>query len=246
MLDNIPERKRLLAEYLGINPKEIQVTSPRWHDWDTEFRTPLGTFWVLNEDEAKEATYADIENCMDDLGLDSFTEGFVDWILDNAVDDDWFDTCCKEDYENYAADIEGEEDRTGRGYENRLVEECVSNGLISERDIVDGKYTGKEDLQELLANYLYEDAGNNYGSYAKWYLREFGAKEFNYLIKQGIISIDMDAIVDECIEEDGKAHFIARYDGKEVELDGYYAYKQEDYDERDAFYDDDWYDDLFD
>lgn len=245
MLDNIPERRRLLAEYLGINPKEIQVTSPRWHDWDTEFRTPLGTFWVLNEDEAKEATYADIENCMDDLGLDSFTEGFVDWILDNAVDDDWFDTCCKEDYENYAADIEGEEDRTGRGYENRLVEECVSNGLISERDIVDGKYTGKEDLQELLANYLYEDAGN-YGSYAKWYLREFGAKEFNYLIKQGIISIDMDAIVDECIEEDGKAHFIARYDGKEVELDGYYAYKQEDYDERDALYDADWDDDLFD
>lgn len=239
MLDNIPERRRLLAEYLGIDQKEIQVTRPRWHDWDTEFRTPLGTFWVLNEDEAKEATYADIENCMDDLGLEAFTEGFVDWILDNAVDDDWFDDFCKEDYEGYAADIEDEEDRTGRGYENRLIEECVTNGLISEREIVDGKYTGKDDPKELLAEYLYEDAYNNYGSYAKWYLADFGAKEFNYLIKQGIISIDMDAIVDECIEEDGKGHFIARYDGKEVELDGYCAYKQEDYDERDALEDDD-------
>jgi hypothetical protein len=38
--------------------------------------------------------------------------------------------------------------------------------------------------------------------------------------------IDIDVVADECIEEDGIAHFVASYDGEEIELDDdLYAYR---------------------
>jgi hypothetical protein len=42
----------------------------------------------------------------------------------------------------------------------------------------------------------------------------------------GFIQPIADAIIDECIEWDGIAHFIARYDGDEIELNGgFFAYR---------------------
>lgn len=234
MLDNIKDRVKLLADYLDIKESEIQVKEWGYEDWSTEFRTPEGTFWVLNEDEGKKATYADIDNCMDDLGLDAFTPEFVEWILSNAVDDDWFEDYCREDYEGYASDIADEPDRVSGTYENRLIQECVDAGVIKEEEIDEnGRYIGKDDPEELLVDYLVEDVANNYSSYGEWFIQEFGKSEMRELVKNGSISFDMDAIVDECIDVDGIAHFISRYDGREIDLgDGYYAYKQSDYDER--------------
>jgi hypothetical protein len=39
-------------------------------------------------------------------------------------------------------------------------------------------------------------------------------------------AIDIDAVVEECISEDGVAHFIASYDDNEIDLgDGLFAYR---------------------
>lgn len=223
------DRKKILADYLVINSEDIQVSKYGSH---LEYRTEEGTFWVLDEDESRQATYDSIKNTMDDLGLKSFTEEFRDWIIENALDDEWFEAACEESEKSYAQDIQEEPDRQENGkYANRLVQECVENDLISDKDIVNGDYVGKEDLVELLTECLVEDIRNNCSSFYEWYQKNIG--DIDCLIKHDIIPIDMDAIVDKCIELDGYGHFIAPYDGDTVELDsGLYAYKQSDRDER--------------
>lgn len=222
-------RVKKLADYLSINPEDIQVA--KYGD-QLEYRTEEGTFWVLDEDESRQATYDDIENTMDDLGLESFTEEFRDWIIEHALDDEWFETACEESERSYAEDIQEEPDRQENGkYVNRLVQECVENDLISDKDIVNGEYTGKEDLVELLTECLVENIRRDYSSFCEWYQKNLGGVD--YLIKHDIISVDMDAIVDKCIELDGYGHFISSWDGDTIELDGgLYAYKQSDRDER--------------
>ena len=177
---------------------------PFYHENDLikverEYRTEEGTFWVLDEDESRQATYDDIENTMDDLGLESFTEEFRDWIIEHALDDEWFETACEESERSYAEDIQEEPDRQENGkYANRLVQECVENDLISDKDIVNGEYTGKEDLVELLTECIVENIRRDYSSFCEWYQKNLGGVD--YLIKHDIISVDMDAIVDKCID----------------------------------------------
>lgn len=36
---------------------------------------------------------------------------------------------------------------------------------------------------------------------------------------------DLDSLVNDAIGSDGRGHFIAHYDGNEIELDGFYAYR---------------------
>lgn len=222
-------RVKKLADYLSINPEDIQVA--KYGD-QLEYRTEEGTFWVLDEDESRQATYDDIENTMDDLGLESFTEEFRDWIIEHALDDEWFETACEESERSYAEAIQEEPDRQENGkYANRLVQECVENDLISDNDIVNGDYVGKEDLVELLTECIVENIRRDYSSFCEWYQKNLGGVD--YLIKHDIISVDMDAIVDKCIELDGYGHFISSWDGDTIELDGgLYAYKQSDRDER--------------
>ena len=222
-------RVKKLADYLSINPEDIQVA--KYGD-QLEYRTEEGTFWVLDEDESRQATYDDIENTMDDLGLESFTEEFRDWIIEHALDDEWFETACEESERSYAEAIQEEPDRQENGkYANRLIQECIENDLISDNDIVNGDYVGKEDLVELLTEYIVENIRRDYSSFCEWYQKNLGGVD--YLIKHDIISVDMDAIVDKCIELDGYGHFISSWDGDTIELDGgLFAYKQSDRDER--------------
>ena len=79
------ERIQALATYLDIDPSEISNT------YGDEFETPEGDYLVVDEDEAEQLARDDIENLFDELGLDSFTPDFRDWIIMNALDNDWFE-----------------------------------------------------------------------------------------------------------------------------------------------------------
>lgn len=218
------ERIQALAEYLGIDPSEIS------NIYDNEFETPEGDYLVVDEDEAKQLARDDIENLFDDLGLDSFTPDFKDWIIMNALDNEWFEDAIKESYEYYVEDIEDE--ASSMGYENRLIEEMHDHQVLSDDDFEIGE-DGEPDLSTLsddvdidslkeeFVDLLVESAGNpveycgdNFGW--DWVTQ---AATQNYLI-------DMDEVIDQCIYMDGIAHFIARYDGKEHDLgNGLYAYR---------------------
>lgn len=218
------DRINALAEYLDIDPSEIS------NIYDNEFETPEGDYLVVDEYEARELAEDDIENLFDDLGLDSFTSDFKDWIIMNALDNEWFEDAIKESYEYYVEDIEDE--ASSMGYENRLIEEMHDHQVLSDDDFVVGE-DGEPDLttlnddvdidslKEEFIDLLVENAGNpvDYCGY------NYG---WDWVGKMAIQHnlIDMDEVVDQCIYEDGIAHFIAKYDGREIDLgDGLFAYR---------------------
>lgn len=218
------ERIQALAEYLGIDASEIS------NIYDYEYETPEGDYLVVTEYEARELAEDDIRNFIDELGIDGFTPGFKDWIIMNALDNDWFEEAVRESYEYYVEDIEDE--ASSMGYENRLIEEMHDHQVLSDEDFEEDE-DGMPNLGELkedididdkkeeFIDLLVEDAGN-----AVDYCGDnFG---WDWVTEVAIRNnlLDEDAIVEECIDVDGVAHFIARYDGEEHELgNGLYAYR---------------------
>lgn len=218
------DRINALAAYLNIDPSEISNT------YDYEYETPEGDYYVVTEEEAEELAKEDIRNLYDDLGLESFTSSFRDWIIMNALDNDWFEEAVRESYESYVEDIEDE--ASSMGYDNRLIEEMHDHQVLSDDDFEEDE-DGEPDLRNLkdyvdidsakeeFIDLLVENAGNavdycgdNYG----WDWVAEMASQHNL--------IDLEEVVDQCIYEDGIAHFIARYDGDEIELEnGLYAYR---------------------
>ena len=221
-----------LARYLEIKPEEIKVNdariSPR-----TEFYTPNGTFLVMDEEEAFKAVEEEHEWFIDDLGIEGYTPEFQDWIYENALDQEFFEELCKEDYKYYAEDIKTE---MNSKYGNRLNEECVEARLIEESEIVNGEYVGEKDLIDELAHHLTEEVRKNYnGNFVKHYTLNFGTDFLKHIMKTNEhIDYDYNAIAKESIKLDGYGHFLSYYDGKTIELDdGLMAFLYDDYDRRD-------------
>lgn len=218
------EKIQALAEYLGIDPSEIS------NIYDNEFETPEGDYLVVDEYEAEQLARDDIENLFDDLGLDSFTPDFKDWIIMNALDSDWFEDAVKESFEYYVEDIEDE--ASSMGYENRLIEEMHDHQVLSDDDFEIGE-DGEPDLSALKdgvdIDYLKEEFVDllveNAGDPVEYCADNFGWDWVTQMATQHNL-IDMNEVVEQCIYMDGIAHFIARYDGEEHELgNGLYAYR---------------------
>ena len=210
------DRINALATYLNIDPSEIS------NIYDNEFDTPEGDYLVVYEDEARDLAEESIRSIYDDIGLDSFTPDFKDWIIMNPLDNEWFEDAIKESYEYYVEDIEDES--SSMGYENRLIEEMHDHQVLSDDDFEEGE-DGEPDLSTLkddvdiddkkeeFIDLLVENAGNP----VDYCGDEFGWDWVTEMATQHNL-IDIDEVVDQCIYLDGIAHFIATYDGKEHEL----------------------------
>jgi hypothetical protein len=123
-MKNNNERITALASYLNIPEIEIENL------YGYEYETPEGDYYVVTEGEAEELAKEDIINMFDELGLESFTEYFRDWIIRNALDQDWFEEAVRESTESYVEDIAYEGDR--------LEEELLDAGIITSADVDEG------------------------------------------------------------------------------------------------------------
>jgi hypothetical protein len=217
------ERIQALATYLDIDPSEISNT------YGNEFETPEGDYLVVDEDEAEQLARDDIENLFDELGLDSFTPDFRDWIIMNALDNDWFEDAVRESYESYVDDIEYEGDDI---YENRLIQELYDEYILTDDDFEQDE-DGEPDYTTLLDSVDIDDKKSEYidlliyraGDPVDYCGDNFGWEWVSNMATTHNL-IDMDEVVEQCIYMDGVAHFIARYDGNEIELgNGLYAYR---------------------
>ena len=218
------ERKKALADYLKVEVDEIENGYR-----DDLFETYGEEYLVVDGDEAYELAKEDIINFIDDEGIGGFTPWFQDWILDNACDKSWFDDVQMEDAESYANDIKYEDDYNGECV-NRLVAEMKEAGLLSEYDgeLVDngdGLLEPAEDVDmDAKVGEFIDRLVDSWGDAYEWYRDEFGDDGMKEAQKN--ISLDYDAIVSEAISDDGIAHFIASYDGEEIDLgNGLFAYR---------------------
>ncbi len=213
------EKKEALAKYLGCEVDEIEDG----YD-DDIFEYGDQEYLVCDDyDDAYDKAVDGVYNLLD-------TEGFTfvnDW--ENYVDDDWFSDAQRESAEYYVQDIEDENDST---YENRLIAELVDNGYLDEED--DFHYDEDDEDQEyplLNDDADLDGAKEDYidsmcdEDPVEWYINNFGNEDFNQVcIKNNLV--DLQKLAEYCIDTDGPASELARYDGNEIELeDDYLAYR---------------------
>ena len=195
------ERIEALTKFLGVEVEDLTVSK---YDERTFENEEADEYIVLTEEEADEAAEESIKELINDMGLESFTEDFQQWILDNCVDSDWFAEYL-EDYEiGYIEDIRCEE-ASYEEYKTRLDEEMGDAGVDTEDEFLE---------------YLIEC----YDDPVEWFKDMFGMEEFTNTIEEYNL-IDWEAVINEAIEVDGCGHFIATYDGVENEMDGYFIYR---------------------
>ena len=204
----IDEKKKTLAEFLGCSENDIVYQS----DWDA-FEVNDEEYRVLDEEEARQAMYEDQESFIDDLGIGGYTQEFRDWIVENALDQSWFEEALQESAEYYYNDIADEDSDE---YENQLIAEAVELGVIPESDIDEnGKYIGDFDIYNIASMCAATQMEKIY-NYVEEFASEYGWEEVKNVVEQHPNIIDIDAITDEIIDWDGYG-VLATYDGKDYE-----------------------------
>lgn len=201
------DKKEYLEKELGVTVTETN---------DDYFETEDGEeYRVLDYDESVEAVKEETESLMDDIGFDAFTPEFRDWIFQNAADEDFLHDVVREDFEFYVEDIMDDKER--------FLDELKENGLLEEDATVD-------DIPDGIEDDLVDKLVDNVGDYYEYLEGNWGAKEVANLIMKNN-AVDIDKIVEEEIDWDSFGHFLAGYDGKEIELTDdngnivYYAYR---------------------
>lgn len=155
-------------------------------------------FMVLDEEEADKEAKGRILDLTYDIGLNAFSNDYIDRIFGNFIIEDriLFHEVITEYYYGYVEDLE---------YCEEL--ECVlkAEELNNKEELADKLIESVEDFQE-------------------WYCLEFGTEAYIDFIRRYDL-IDYEAIAEDCISLDGRGIHIASYDGEEMELDNYYAYR---------------------
>ena len=172
----------------------------------------------ISEEEARKRA---IERVKEDLEYNP--EYFNrDWLM-NYIDGafNYFNNLYFEMSEGYVNDIESEDSDE---YENRLVEEMVENGIISDEETKEEDFDYndyKEDFIVLMTDEKI-DEGNDGIDY---YISNFGEEQaFKIILDNDLIDIEQAS--EGAIYEDGIAHFLAPYDSTELLLNnGKVAYR---------------------
>lgn len=222
--DNKKERAESLADYLGIDKKEIRY-KPYNGNEDHYFLEDGTEYIVCTDEEATELAKEYIADTLDTEGIGVFTKDFVDTVINNGyLDEDWFDDVQREYEWSYVNDIESEDGE----YANRLIDELVQHKIISEDDLTeDGNISDNFDIEELKEKYV-EELCREWNNSVEWYIDNFGRDDLEEVFAHYNV-LDYDAVAELAIDWDGRAHFLNTYDGDELELSNdYYAYKIDD------------------
>ena len=183
----------------------------------------------LDEDSAFEAAVRDCLDYMNDEGITGINFKYIGG-LDNFLNTEWFENTIRESEENYCWDISNEGDNI---YDNRLAAECYDEGLIDDSDFEEDE-DGEPDYtqclvtdEELVKKYV-GLMMSRIVDYVEEYKLQFGEDDFNDVVIEKEL-VDLDDVARACVDHDGIAHTLARYDNEEVTYDfngnEYYMYR---------------------
>lgn len=197
--DEIKTMVRELAEYTGNDYADAEIEYNEGPGSLAVQVTFGGEEYYCYEDydEAEEAAQEDCKELFDDIGIEGIRFENIGGI-ESYVDEDWFDDAKKEDAKYYVSDIHESEPE-------RYQEEF-------------GDVDEDEAVEKYLEGYYENDS-------IQWYIDNFGKKQFTEIVKKNNL-INLDKLAEAIVDADGPANSLARYDGKEIELDcGYYCYR---------------------
>jgi len=170
--------------------------------------------WIVfkNQESADEAAKHKIR---DDLETEPslFSQ---DWLL-SQIDDEKAERVFREIYNewnrSYATDIK---DESSNEYTNRLAEELVERGLISEEEGKDEKFDIENKIDEMVEKMTQSQIDEGNGGF-EHYKGNIGNDEAKKIIMDNNL-IDIDKAAENAIDVDGVAHFLDGYDGSGVDL----------------------------
>lgn len=226
-------RKKALVQFLGYDAEQVADIEDGWDE--TDFETPDGEYLVLTDIEADVAFEDSMENLWDDIGMDSFTPAFQDWIMENAVyvsptDDrilrseeadswaeepepyvEWFDIDkIKEELkdEREVKDLADDMEQSVDEYLNDLNdEEVLEHGRRFLSNFVDFAHEAFESYFE-----------SEYNGDWMTYLKDMTGYSVGEIVEQySFFNVDEKKIFEEVKDQDGRGHTLAGYDGEENE-----------------------------
>lgn len=165
--------------------------------------TDLGEYLVFdNYEDAENEAIEQCKQIIEDCGL---SENLIfEAEIQGLIDDSWFIDFWKEVHEFNAY----EEDIQYIASDEEM--EQLENDEISEEEIRDNYFNSLQDSIK--------------GQEMDEYKYQFGEEQFHdILIKNNLI--DIESLAKWCVDMDGVAHFLASYDGEEIEENGYYIYR---------------------
>ena len=215
---------KALADHFGVSEDEIEVSS--WGG-NHNFIVNDEEYWVGTYDEAYEEAVEMAKSNLDDLGLEALSPEYRDYAIKNFGDEDAVEDWMRESFEYYIEDIEDESDSE---FENRLISEMYDTGILTDEDFeeFEGESYHKTlkdsiDIEAKKEEYLNKLCDQDA---IQWLFDNFGNEEASKMLVDNN-AIDYDKIAEDCVDTDGIAHFVADYDGDEIELaDNLYAYRR--------------------
>lgn len=205
------DKKTALAKYLGVDPSELSDTGKDAFEYDG------ATYEVLTDDEADDELEYAAESLWDGMGLEGVDADFKEWILDNALDEDF--------YRDYVTDMA--RDEVDNMYDEELVSACVDADLIKEKDAYDEDGDVKDDvdiegLRDKLVDAKVDETIENMSP--SEYFGDYDITDIGIDHR-----IDKDKIIEyikDSHDVDGRGSLLAYYDGVEHDLGGdLYAYR---------------------
>ena len=207
------EKIMALAQFLECEPEQITVSK---HDKNLFYYKEDGEkygeeYYVFDDyDEAEEAAKQDVIILFDDMGLQSFSDWGRDYVIDNFMDEDFLSDALRENFESYVDDIRSE---NGYHYANRMIDEAVEAGILSEEDAEEENYDEDDVASNLIDHFCEEWEGRE----AEYFESNFGSLEDAFGKETVEAHIDTDAMADWCVREDGVGSHLNRWDGREYE-----------------------------
>jgi hypothetical protein len=123
--------------------------------------------------------------------------------------------------EGYVNDIESE---NSDKYENRLIEEMVDNGIVSDEEVKEGNFNA-EDYKQDFVNLMTKNQIEEGNGGLQHYIDNFGDEEAFKLVLDNNL-IDIQSASENAVYTDGIAHFLSSYDGEQIDLsNGHVAYR---------------------
>lgn len=206
------DRIEALAQFLGLDEEEKEEIEVN----DDILTYDYKEYYVLTDDEADEKFEQYQRDLWDDMGIQSFSDEFRDWIIRNAVDTDWFEQAMDEANRFYCEDIA---DERSKKFANRLVEECYERSLIDDDDFEeddegDIDYESCKKDNDDLIELMVESMNDDYDDPIKWYVDNFGEKDLSDCVIEHNL-VDLDKVIETVKDLDGRGSTLSSWDGSE-------------------------------